>query len=128
MGKYEVTQAQWQAVMGKNPSKFKGANLPVERVSWNDCQGSLKKRFAAVRGDGTLPDRGRMGIRLPGRDNNDVSFRQFAAFDAGELRREIAIWRSCPGGIEGEDNGSGQFSGQRLGIVRYARQCLGVVS
>ena len=38
MGKYEVTQALWQAVTGKNPSKFKGDNLPVERVSWNDCQ------------------------------------------------------------------------------------------
>ena len=38
MSKYEVTQALWQAVTGKNPSKFKGDNLPVERVSWNDCQ------------------------------------------------------------------------------------------
>ena len=36
--KYEVTQALWRAVMGSNPSKFKGNNLPVEQVSWNDCQ------------------------------------------------------------------------------------------
>ena len=36
--KYEVTQALWRAVMGSNPSKFKGDNLPVERVSWDDCQ------------------------------------------------------------------------------------------
>ncbi|WP_288607532.1 formylglycine-generating enzyme family protein [uncultured Prevotellamassilia sp.] len=36
--KYEVTQALWQAVMGSNPSFFKGDNLPVEYVSWNDCQ------------------------------------------------------------------------------------------
>lgn len=36
--KYEVTQALWRAVMGSNPSYFKGDNLPVERVSWNDCQ------------------------------------------------------------------------------------------
>mgnify|MGYP002673808187 CR=1 FL=1 len=36
--KYEVTQALWKAVMGKNPSSFKGNNLPVENVSWNDCQ------------------------------------------------------------------------------------------
>jgi uncharacterized protein (TIGR02996 family) len=33
-----VTQRQWQAVMGNNPSSFKGKDLPVERVSWDDCQ------------------------------------------------------------------------------------------
>ena len=36
--KYEVTQSLWQAVMGNNPSEFKGDNLPVEQVSWDDCQ------------------------------------------------------------------------------------------
>ena len=43
MGKYEVTQALWQAVMGNNPSHFKGDNLPVEKVSWNDCQEFISK-------------------------------------------------------------------------------------
>jgi TonB family protein len=38
MGKYEVTQAQWRAVMGNNPSRFKGDNLPVESVSWNGAK------------------------------------------------------------------------------------------
>lgn len=42
MGKYEVTQVQWEAVMGSNPSKFKGADLPVEQVSWEDAQAFLK--------------------------------------------------------------------------------------
>jgi formylglycine-generating enzyme required for sulfatase activity len=37
MGKYEVTQEQWEAVMGNNPSYFKGAKLPVEQVTWNDA-------------------------------------------------------------------------------------------
>ena len=37
MGKYPVTQAEWEAVMGNNPSYFKGANRPVENVSWNDA-------------------------------------------------------------------------------------------
>ena len=43
IGKYEVTQELWQAVMGNNPSHFKGDNLPVEQVSWNDCQRFLSK-------------------------------------------------------------------------------------
>jgi formylglycine-generating enzyme required for sulfatase activity len=43
IGKYEVTQAQWQAVMGSNPSANKGDNLPVETVSWNDVRDFLAK-------------------------------------------------------------------------------------
>ena len=52
MGKYEVTQAQWQAVMGSNPSNFKdcGGNCPVENVSWDDAQNFINKLNA--RGDG----------------------------------------------------------------------------
>ena len=43
IGETEVTQELWQAVMGSNPSKFKGPNLPVEQVSWDDCQEFLEK-------------------------------------------------------------------------------------
>ena len=38
IGQTEVTQEQWEAVMGSNPSEWKGGRLPVEQVSWNDCQ------------------------------------------------------------------------------------------
>ena len=43
IGKYEVTQAQWRAVMGSNPSNFTGDNNPVEYVSWNDIQDFISK-------------------------------------------------------------------------------------
>ena len=43
IGETEVTQALWQAVMGSNPSKFRGSNRPVEMVSWNDCQTFINK-------------------------------------------------------------------------------------
>ena len=43
IGKTEVTQALWKAVMGSNPSFFDGDNLPVEWVSWNDCQEFIRK-------------------------------------------------------------------------------------
>ncbi len=43
IGQTEVTQALWQAVMGSNPSYFKGSNRPVERVSWEDCQEFLSR-------------------------------------------------------------------------------------
>ena len=41
--KYEVTQKLWSAVMGSNPSNWKGDNLPVEMVSWDDCQEFINK-------------------------------------------------------------------------------------
>ena len=44
IGKYEVTQELWQAVMGENPSEFTGfSRRPVERVSWDDCQVFISK-------------------------------------------------------------------------------------
>jgi len=43
IGETEVTQALWQAVMGGNPSYFKGDNRPVESVSWSDCQEFIQK-------------------------------------------------------------------------------------
>ena len=48
MGKYEVTQAQWVAVMDSNPSNFTGDNRPVEDVSWNDAQSFISALNAAT--------------------------------------------------------------------------------
>jgi formylglycine-generating enzyme required for sulfatase activity len=56
MAKTEVTQAQWRAVMGKNPSHFKGDDLPVETVSWDDAQEFIKK----VNGSGEIPEGGKV--------------------------------------------------------------------
>jgi formylglycine-generating enzyme required for sulfatase activity len=43
LGKYLITQEQWEAVMGNNPRCFKGPKNPVEQVSWDDCQKFLKR-------------------------------------------------------------------------------------
>jgi formylglycine-generating enzyme required for sulfatase activity len=43
VGKYEVTQAEWRAVMGSNPSRFKGGRNPVEKVSWDDAQDFVRR-------------------------------------------------------------------------------------
>lgn len=49
VGKYEVTQQQWQPLMGNNPSYFQGGAKPVGQVSWNDVQGFLKKAGGGLR-------------------------------------------------------------------------------
>jgi formylglycine-generating enzyme required for sulfatase activity len=48
IGKYEITQAQWKLIMGNNPSEFKGDNLPVETVSWDDVQVFITRLNAAT--------------------------------------------------------------------------------
>jgi len=55
MGKYEVTQEQWEAMMGDNPSDTKGAKLPVTDVSWEDCQEFIKKLNGITKGKYRLP-------------------------------------------------------------------------
>ena len=56
MGVHTVTQEQWTEIMGNNPSKFKGEkNLPVDKVSWDDCQEFIKK----------LKDKEKKPYRLP---------------------------------------------------------------
>ncbi|GHT82048.1 hypothetical protein FACS1894137_00230 [Spirochaetia bacterium] len=73
MGKYEVSQAEYKAVIGNNPSYFKGANRPVEWVSWLDAieycnKRSIKEGLApAYRGSGNdiVCDFSASGYRLP---------------------------------------------------------------
>ncbi|MFO0889502.1 MAG: SUMF1/EgtB/PvdO family nonheme iron enzyme [Isosphaeraceae bacterium] len=58
LGKYEVTQAQWQSVMGANPSVHQGkafpdaARMPVDTVSWNDCREFIKRLNERIEGGG----------------------------------------------------------------------------
>jgi formylglycine-generating enzyme required for sulfatase activity len=55
IGETEVTQALWTAVMGENPSNFKGDNRPVEQVSWKDCQTFIRKLNALTGKNFRLP-------------------------------------------------------------------------
>jgi len=56
LGKTEVTQGQWQALMGSNPSHYKGEALPVETVSWDEAMEFCRKLTAREREAGRLPD------------------------------------------------------------------------
>ncbi|MBD2268581.1 SUMF1/EgtB/PvdO family nonheme iron enzyme [Anabaena sp. FACHB-1391] len=55
MGKYELTQVQYQAIIGTNPSNFKGDNRPVERVSWNNAVEFCKKLSQKTQKNYRLP-------------------------------------------------------------------------
>ena len=70
IGKTEVTQALWEAVMGNNPSRFKGDNLPVEWVSWNDCQEFIRKLNALTGQNFRLPTEAEWEFACRGGNNS----------------------------------------------------------
>ena len=73
MSKTEVTQKQWQAVMGNNPSYFSGDENPVEKVSWYDCVEFCNKlskkegleQVYKISGKSVTWDKNKNGYRLP---------------------------------------------------------------
>ena len=70
LGKTEVTQALWKAVMGSNPSYFKGDNKPVEQVSWDDCQEFISKLNAATGKHFRLPTEAEWEFAARGGNNS----------------------------------------------------------
>lgn len=89
LGEAPVTQALWEAVMGENPSHFKGSDRPVERVSWEDCQ-----RLCA-RLDEMIPG---LGARLPSEAEWEYACRAGTAATTyageGKTALDAIAWRS----------------------------------
>lgn len=71
IGKTEVTQALWKAVMGNNPSEFKGDNLPVECVSWNDCKEFISKLNSMTGENFRLPTEAEWEFAARGGNNSN---------------------------------------------------------
>ena len=101
IGKYEVTQEEWEAVMGSNPSVYKGAKRPVENVSWWNCQEFIRKLNAMTGKKFRLPTeaeweyaaRGGMkskGYKFSG--SNDL--RQVAWYDLNSEHTTVGTKRS----------------------------------
>jgi formylglycine-generating enzyme required for sulfatase activity len=82
LGETEVTQKQWEDVMGNNPSKSKGFTLPVDRVNWEDVQGFLAKLNAKEGGSAfRLPTEAEWEYAARAGSTDDYSFGN----DTGDL-------------------------------------------
>lgn len=74
IGETEVTQALWQTVMGSNPSDSKGDNLPVERVTWTDCQNFIAKLNQLTGKQFRLPTESEWEFAARGGNNRSQDF------------------------------------------------------
>ena len=97
MSKYEVTQAQYKAVVGTNPSHFKGDNNPVETVSWGEAESYCAKFTTKEKAAGRLP--GGYAYRLPTEAEWEYACRagtttRFSYGDDGSQLGEYAWYRS----------------------------------
>lgn len=106
IGTFEITQAQWEAVMNNNPSSLKGADLPVESVSWKECGEFCKK----------LSDKTGLNVSMPteaqweyacraGSDtiwffgDNEEEFGKYANLDTDEKTYAGAKFQPNPNGL-----------------------------
>ena len=126
LGKHEVTQAQWEQVMGSNPSNFKGANRPVETVSWNDVTSFCEKLTEQERTAGRLPVG--MAYQLPTEAQWEYACRAgtTTAYSWGEWHHGLDhanyAYDGWGTGLRDEHLTSGKYRGQPLGLSRHARQ------
>ena len=89
IGKYEVTQELWVAVMGSNPSYFRGNKLPVENVSWDDVQKFLRKLNTMTGKNYRLPTEAEWEFAAIGGSN----YKNFIY--AGSDNIDDVAWYSC---------------------------------
>ena len=118
MGKYEVTQAQWKAVMGYNLSAFKNSNNPVVSISWDECQKFIRKLNA-------LPEVRALGLtfRLPTEEEWEYACRAGSTGDYCKLADGTEITEETLGDVawynvnsEGKDHPVGQKKPNAFGL------------
>jgi len=97
IGKYEITQAEWEAVMRNNPSEFKGERRPVAGINWNDAQAFIARLNAIDDG---------YNYRLPTEAEWEYACRAGSTGDAGSL--EAMAWYSKNSGSQSHNVGTKQ--------------------
>ena len=115
-GKYEVTQREYTAVMGENPSHFKGKNRPVERVSWDEAVKFCEKLTARERAAGRISKEQK--YRLPTYEEwkHACSAGTTTCFYTGNLVKDLARAAWYCGNSGGETHPVGQKEPNAFGL------------
>jgi len=117
MGRYAVTQRQWRAVTGGNPSCFMGARNPVEKVSWHDAQEFLQKLNAHVRGsDFVLPTEAQWEHACRAGTATPFHFGETISTDQANYDGNYTYGRGRKGVYRGETTPVGSFPPNAWGL------------
>ena len=116
MGKYEVTQLQWESVMGENPSSFKGGNRPVEWVSWDDCQVFIRKINADGKVTVALPTEAQWEYACRAGTTTPFSFGQFLNGDKANCDGNYPYGKTAKGYHRKETTSVGSYAPNAWGL------------
>jgi formylglycine-generating enzyme required for sulfatase activity len=108
LGKYEVTQGEWVAVMGDNPSNFKGRSRPVEQVSWNDAQDFIRRLNAKTGKQYRLPSEAEWEYAARAGSQSTYSF--------GDEKGQLGGYAWFDGNSGSETHPVGQLKPNRFGL------------
>ncbi len=116
LGETEVTQAQWEAVMGSNPSHFKGPSRPVEQVSWDDCVLFCQKLTQRERAAGRLGPK--QVLRLPTEAEREYACRagSRSEFCFGNDESKLGLYAWYEGNSGGETHEVGTKRANAWGV------------
>jgi formylglycine-generating enzyme required for sulfatase activity len=117
MGKFEITQAQWMAVMGgKNPSNFKGQNLPVESVSWNDAVEFCRRLTARTGVPFRLPSEAEWEYAARARTTTPFAYGSSLSSEQANFNGEYPYGGAPKGIYRGKTTAVGSFAANKFGL------------
>jgi formylglycine-generating enzyme required for sulfatase activity/tRNA A-37 threonylcarbamoyl transferase component Bud32 len=116
MGKYPVTQAQWRAVMGNDPSYFNGDNLPVEQVSWNDCNNFCQQISQKTGKEFRLPSEAEWEYACRAGTTTPFYFGETITTELANYNGEYIYQNESKGVYRQETTEVGQFSPNSFGL------------
>ena len=116
LSKYSITQAQYQAVMGKKPSMFSGENLPVERVNWHDAREFCQKLAIMTGKQYRLPSEAEWEYACKAGSTTTFFLGDMITSKFANFHGEVA-WNNGPGGVfRGQTTEVGMFPPNKFGL------------
>jgi formylglycine-generating enzyme required for sulfatase activity len=117
MGRYQVTQAQYQAIVGNNPSYFKGANRPVEQVSWDDAVEFCKQLSKNSGRNYRLPSEAEWEYACRAGTTTPFYFGETITTDLVNYDGTVTPYASAPKGVYREETTEvGKFPANAFGL------------